>query len=61
MRPPIALRRVVGVDVPRLGFACPAGIDDVGSLLGVGDGEGAGGGSVPEGFGLAFLVVDGVV
>ncbi len=38
----------------------PAGGDDVGSFLVVGDGEGAHGGAVPEGFGLALLVVDGV-
>lgn len=38
----------------------PPGGDDLGSLLLVGDGEGADGRAVPECFGLAFGVVDGV-
>lgn len=38
----------------------PAGGDDLGALLVVGDGEGAGGGALPEGLGIASLVVDGV-
>ena len=38
----------------------PAGGDDAGAFFGVGDGEGADGGAVPEGFGFVFVVVDGV-
>lgn len=38
----------------------PAGGDDVGSFFGVGYGERAYGRAVPEGLGLALLVVDGV-
>lgn len=42
------------------GQASPTGGDDSCSVCFVGDGEGAGGGSLPEGCGLARLVVDGV-
>ena len=52
-------RRRPGVS-KELGRSSPAGGDDLGSLLLLGDGEGAGGGSLPEGFGLALGVVDGV-
>lgn len=44
----------------RLECGLPAAGDDLGSFLVVGDGEGAYGGAVPERFGLAFVVVDGV-
>lgn len=43
-----------------LNLNSPAGGDDVGSLLGVGDGEGAYGCAVPEGLFLALVIVDGV-
>lgn len=44
----------------RSGSYAPAGSDDVGSLLLVGDGERADGGAVPEGLVVALGVVDGV-
>lgn len=48
------------ISARRSGVESPAGGDDLGSFLVVGDGEGAYGGAVPEGLGLASLVVDGV-
>ena len=42
-------------------FLSPAAGDDAGAFFGVGYGDGADGGSVPEGFGFGFVVVDGVV
>lgn len=43
------------------GFAVPAAGDDSVAFFRVGYGDGADGGSVPEGFGFAFGVVDRVV
>ena len=49
-----------GSDGCALVLFSPAGGDDVGFFFGVGYGEGAYGGAVPEGLGFVFGVVDGM-
>lgn len=49
------------IDLGSERVSVPAAGDYVGAFFGVGYGDGADGGSVPEGFGFGLLVVDGVV
>ena len=56
----VAASSAVKLKVATLAVRSPAGGDDAGAFFGVGDGEGADGGAVPEGLLLGFVVVDGV-
>ena len=55
-----AASSAVKLEVATLGVRSPAGGDDAAAFFGVGYGEGADGGAVPEDLLLGFVVVDGV-
>ena len=55
-----AASSAVKLEVATLAVRSPAGGDDAAAFFGVGYGEGADGGALPEGFGFVLVVVDGV-